>query len=129
MLIMSLLKKERKVTGMKKKKERKKWSMKGICKRIVQMSCALLWSLQGGMVALASGNSATQKVTKGLGNLKTLFLGVVAAYGAIQVAHWASEFGDAFSQKDGQQMRRAARGIAGGLVEVGISAVLAYVTA
>lgn len=100
--------------------------------KLMQVSYALFWSLQSGMVAFADdkkSGSGYSDVTKGLGALKTMFLGIVAAYGAIQVAHWASEFGDALSQKDGQQMRRAGRGIAGGLIEVGISAILAYVTA
>lgn len=118
---------ERKVISMKNRKEGKKQGIRNVCARLAQTAYALFWLMQGRAVAFASGGG-TQKVTKGLGNLKNLFLAVVAAYGAIQVAHWVSEFGDAFSQKDGQQMRRAGRGIAGGLVEVGISAILAYVT-
>lgn len=113
--------------SMRKRREGRKRGMRNVCARLAQSSCALFWLMQGKSVAFAAGGG-TQKVTKGLGNLKNLFLAVVAAYGAIQVAHWVSEFGDAFSQKDGQQMRRAGRGIAGGLVEVGISAILAYVT-
>lgn len=115
----------------KRKWKKKKWSIRNICSKLMQVSNVLFWSLQSGMVAFAASKSGSgySNVTKGLGALKTMFLGIVAAYGAIQVAHWASEFGDALSQKDGQQMRRAGRGIAGGLIEVGISAVLAYVTA
>ncbi len=124
---MFLLIDERKVISMKKRREGKKQGIRNLCTRLVQSSYAFFWLMQGKAVVFASGGG-TQKVTKGLGNLKNLFLAVVAAYGAIQVAHWVSEFGDAFSQKDGQQMRRAGRGIAGGLVEVGISAILAYVT-
>lgn len=112
---------------MKKETKMKKRGIRNVCTKVVQSSYALFWLMQGKAVAFASGGG-TQKVTKGLGNLKNLFLAVVAAYGAIQVAHWVSEFGDAFSQKDGQQMRRAGRGIAGGLVEVGISAILAYIS-
>lgn len=100
-----------------------------ICTRLVQASYVLFWWMQAEMTVFAASKSEPKNVTKGLNNLKNIFLGAVAAYGAIQVAHWVSEFGDAFSQKDGQQMRRAGRGIAGGLIEVGISAFLAFVTA
>lgn len=113
------------------KTEKNRKSIRGICIRLVQASYVLFWWLQAEMTVFAATKEKSEPatVTKGLNNLKTIFLGAVAAYGAIQVAHWVSEFGDAFSQKDGQQMRRAGRGIAGGLIEVGISAFLAFVTA
>lgn len=64
-------------------------------------------------------------VTSGLDNIKAIVLAFIAAIGAIYLAKNIAEFASAYQQSDSSGMNNALKGIAGGLMMVGIPTILA----
>ncbi|MCD7825105.1 MAG: hypothetical protein LUH14_03970 [Clostridiaceae bacterium] len=83
--------------------------------------------LSQGSIALADSNSSgTSDVLNGLKNAKSLYLGIIAIIGAIQTARHVMDFSDAMHNHDGAAMKSSGLGIAGGLIMVFISTILAF---
>lgn len=104
-----------------REKNWKRWMIQGSI-----LFNALYLPMSNIAIAAAKENGKTQ-VLSGLDKVKTLFLGIVAAMGVIVAGYYVVEFVDAWNKNDGSGMRRAGKGVAGGLVEAFITGILAFI--
>lgn len=98
-------------------KDRKKRNE--VCRRICGILAAAYFTC-----IFSSPVYASDKITKGINNLKNLVVSAVAAIGGIVLVKNVMEFASAYQQQDSSGMNSALKGIVGGLMMVCVGAVL-----
>lgn len=89
------------------------------------LACAFTYGImQANMMICYADTAEKNDVTNGLNTIKTLVTTVIGTIGVIYLAKSILEFASAYQQSDSSGMNSALKGIVGGLMTAGISAVL-----
>lgn len=89
------------------------------------LACAFTYGvMQANLMICYADTAEKNDVTSGLDTIKTLVLTVIGTIGVIYLAKSILEFATAYQQSDSSGMNSALKGIVGGLMMAGITAIL-----